>query len=114
MEAIAQTKFLRMSPRKIRRVIKLVQGMNVEDALNLLHFTRKDAAEPVAKTVQSAFANLGNKEEGERVDMKDVLITSAFVDGGPTLKRFRPMSMGRAGKIRKRTSHITVKVEHNE
>ena len=46
--------------------------------------------------------------------MKDVLITSAFVDGGPTLKRFRPMSMGRAGKIRKRTSHITVKVEHNE
>jgi large subunit ribosomal protein L22 len=113
MEAIAKTKFLRMSPRKIRRVIKLVQGMNVEDALNLLHFTRKDAAEPVAKTVQAAFANLGNLEEGERLDMKDVRIASAFVDGGPTLKRFRPMSMGRAGRIRKRTSHITVKVEHN-
>ncbi len=113
MEAIAKTKFLRMSPRKIRRVIKLVQGMNVEDALNLLHYKRKDAAEPVAKTVQAAFANLGNFEEGERLDMKDVRIASAFVDGGPTLKRFRPMSMGRAGRIRKRTSHITVKVEHN-
>lgn len=113
MEAIAKTKFLRMSPRKIRRVIKLVQGMNVEDALNLLHYTRKDAAEPVAKTVQAAFANLGNLEEGERLDMRDVRIASAFVDGGPTLKRFRPMSMGRAGRIRKRTSHITVKVEQN-
>ena len=114
MEAIAQTKFLRMSPRKIRRIIKLVQGMNVEDALNMLHFTRKDAAEPVAKTVQAAFANLGNVEEGERVDMKDVLITSAFVDGGPTLKRFRPMSMGRAGRIRKRTAHLTIVVEDSK
>lgn len=113
MEAIAKTKFLRMSPRKIRRIIKLVQGMNVEDALNLLHYTRKDAAEPVAKTVQAAFANLGNLEEGERLGMRDVRIASAFVDGGPTLKRFRPMSMGRAGRIRKRTSHITVKVEYN-
>jgi len=112
MEAIAKTKFLRMSPQKIRRVMKLVEGMNVEEALNLLHFTRKDAADPIAKTVQSAFANLGNKEEGERVDMKDVYIAEAFVDGGPTLKRYRPMSMGRAGRIRKRTSHITIKVEH--
>lgn len=112
MEAIAKTKFLRMSPQKIRRVIKLVEGMNVQDAMSTLHFTRKDAAEPIAKTIRAAFANLGNVEEGERVDMKDVYITSAFVDGGPTLKRFRPMSMGRAGKIRKRTSHITIKVEH--
>ena len=92
--------------------MKLVEGMNVEEALNLLHFTRKDAADPIAKTVQSAFANLGNKEEGERLDMKDVYIAEAFVDGGPTLKRYRPMSMGRAGRIRKRTSHITIKVEH--
>lgn len=112
MEAIAKIKFLKMSPRKVRRVIKLVEGMNVEEALNLLHFTRKDAAEPIAKTVRSAFANLGNIEEGERVDMKDVFIAKAFVDSGPTLKRYRPMSMGRAGRIRKRTSHITIKVEH--
>lgn len=112
MEAIAQTKFLRMSPQKVRRVIRLIEGLSVEEALNLLHFTRKDAALPVAKTVQAAFANLGNKEEGERLEMKDVYVKEIFVDGGPTLKRFRPMSMGRAGRIRKRTSHITVRVQH--
>ncbi len=112
METVAKTKHVRMSPQKIRRVINLVRGLNVEEALALLHYTRKDAAEPVAKTVRSAFANLGNLEEGERVNMSDVYIKTIQVDGGPTLKRFRPMSMGRAGKIRKRTSHITVVVEH--
>ncbi len=112
MEAIAKTKYLRMSPIKMRRVLDLVRGMNVEEALNLLHFTRKNAAEPIAKTIQAAYANLGNKEEGERINMNDVYIKIAFVDGGATLKRFRPMSMGRAGKIRKRTSHLTIIVEH--
>ncbi|MGD9487840.1 MAG: 50S ribosomal protein L22 [Calditrichaceae bacterium] len=112
MEAIAKTKYLRMSPIKMRRVLDLVRGMNVEEALNLLHFTRKNAAEPIAKTIQAAYANLGNKEEGERINMNDVYIKTAFVDGGATLKRFRPMSMGRAGKIRKRTSHLTIIVEH--
>jgi len=111
MEAIAKTKHLRMSPRKVRRVLNLVRGLSVEDALNLLYFTRKDAAEPIAKTVASAFANLGNKEEGSRLDMKDVVVKTAYVTAGPTLKRFRPMSMGRAGKIRKRTSHITIVVD---
>ena len=112
METIAKIKHVRMSPQKIRRVINLVRGLNVEEALAMLHYTRKDAAEPVAKTVRSAFANLGNLEEGERVNMSDVYIKTIQVDSGPTLKRFRPMSMGRAGKIRKRTSHITVVVEH--
>ncbi len=111
MEAVAKTKYVRMSPRKARQVLKLVNGLNVEEALSLLHFTQKAAAEPIAKTIKSAFANLGNLEEGERIDMKDVYIKNAYVDGGPTLKRFRPMSMGRAGRIRKRTSHITIVVE---
>ena len=102
-----------MSPTKVRRVLKLVRDMNVEEALALLHFTRKNAAEPIIKTIKSAFANLGNVEEGERVDMKDVYIKTAFVDGGPTVKRFRPMSMGRAGKIRKRTSHITIILDYS-
>ncbi len=115
MEAVAITKHIRMSPLKVRRVLNMVRGLNVEDALAVLHFTRKNAADPIAKTIQSAFANLGNKkEEGARVDMKEVHVKTAFVDGGPTLKRFRPMSMGRAGRIRKRTSHITIIVEHNE
>ena len=112
MEAVAKAKHVRMSPTKVRRVLNMVRGMNVQEALALLHFTRKNAAEPIAKTIHSAFANIGNKEEGERIDMKDVYIKTAFADGGPTLKRFRPMSMGRAGKIRKRTSHITIVVEH--
>ena len=112
MEAVAKSKHVRMSPQKVRRVLNMVRGMNVQEALALLHFTRKNASEPIAKTINSAYANIGNKEEGERVEMKDVYIKTAFADGGPSLKRFRPMSMGRAGKIRKRTSHITIIVEH--
>jgi len=112
MEAIAKTKFLRMSPRKVRRVLDTVRGMNVEEALTKLHFTGKRASGPIAKTIYTAFANLSSKEEAERIDMQNVIIKTTFVDAGPTLKRFRPMSMGRAGKIRKRTSHITVIVEH--
>ncbi|MCD4693592.1 MAG: 50S ribosomal protein L22 [Calditrichales bacterium] len=112
MEAIAKTKHLRMSPRKMRRVLNLIRGMDVEEAVTMLHYMRKNAAEPLAKTIHAAFANLGSKEEGERIDMKDVYIKTAYVNSGPTLKRFRPMSMGRAGKIRKRTSHVTIVVEH--
>lgn len=112
MEAVAKSKYLRMSPLKVRRVLDMVRGMDVEKALNLLHYTRKNAAEPVWKTINAAFHNLGNKEEGERIEMSSVVIKEAFVDGGPTLKRFRPMSMGRAGRVRKRTSHITIIVEH--
>lgn len=111
MEAVAKAKYIRMSPTKMRRVINLVRGLSIQEALNVLHYTRKNAAEPIAKAVGSAFANLGNKEEGERIDMADVYIKEAYVTGGPTLKRFRPMSMGRAGRIRKRTSHVTIVVQ---
>ncbi|MHB2151005.1 50S ribosomal protein L22 [Calditrichota bacterium LG25] len=113
MEAVAKTKYVRISPRKMRQVLQLVKGKTVEDALDILYFTNKRAAEPIAKTIKSAFANLGNKEEGKRIDMRDVLIKNAYVNGGPTLKRLRPMSMGRAGRIRKRTSHLTIVVEHS-
>ncbi len=111
MQAIARSKYVSMSPFKLRRVIALIKGKNVKDALNILHFTRKNAALPIYKAIHSAYSNLVEKEESERVEMEDVLITSAYVDGGSTVKRFRPMSMGRAGKIRKRTSHITIVVE---
>ena len=111
MQATARTKFLRMSPFKVRRVLELVKGKTVQQALDTLHFTRKDAASPIYKTIHTAYSNLANQEENERFDMQDVVIKTAFVDGGPSVKRFRPMSMGRAGKIRKRTSHITVIVE---
>ncbi|KAA3610261.1 MAG: 50S ribosomal protein L22 [Calditrichaeota bacterium] len=111
MQATARTKFVRMSPFKVRRVLELVKGKTVQQALDTLHFTRKDAASPIYKTIHTAFSNLANQEENERFDMQDVIVKTAFVDGGPSVKRFRPMSMGRAGKIRKRTSHITVIVE---
>ncbi|TFH02897.1 MAG: 50S ribosomal protein L22 [Calditrichales bacterium] len=114
MQAFARSKYIRMSPRKIRRVLDLVKGLPVSDALNKLHFTRKDAAEPIEKTIRSAVSNLGNLEEGQRLDLNEIFVSEAFVDQGPTLKRFRPMSMGRAGKIRKRTSHLTIVVEDSK
>jgi len=111
MEAVAHAKYLRMSPGKLRRVVGMIKGKSVQEALDILHFTRKNAALPVYKTIQTAFANLSNQNEDERFDMSDVRIKTAYVDGGPIVKRFRPMSMGRAGKIRKRTSHVTIVVE---
>lgn len=113
MQAKARSKYIRMSPRKIKRVLNLVKGMYADEALNSLHFLRKDAAEPIEKAIRSAVANLGNIEEGKRLDLNEILVKDMYVTQGPTLKRSRPMSMARVGKIRKRTSHLTVVIEHN-
>jgi large subunit ribosomal protein L22 len=114
MQAQAKAKYIRMSPRKINRVLDLIKGLTVSDALNTLHFTRKSATEPIEKAIHSAVANLGNIGEGQRMDLDEIYITKASVDQGPTLKRFRPMSMGRAGKIRKRTAHLTIVIEDSK
>jgi len=114
MQAIARAKYIRMSPRKINRILDMVKGLSVTDALNTLHFVPKSATEPIEKVIHSAVANLGNIEEGQRLDLNEIYITRAHVDGGPTLKRYRPMSMGRAGKIRKRTSHLTIVIEDSK
>ena len=114
MQARARAKYIRMSPRKISRVLDLIKDLNVSDALNKLHFMQKSATEPVEKAIHSAIANLGNIEEGQRLDLNEIFITKASVDQGPTLKRFRPMSMGRAGKIRKRTAHLTIVIEDSK
>ena len=114
MQTEAKSKYIRMSPRKIKRVLDLVRGKRVDQALDMLHFTPKVAALPIEKTIRSAVANLGNIEEGQRVDLGQIFIVDAFVNQGPTLKRFRPMSMGRAGKIRKRTSHLTIVLEDSK
>ena len=114
MQTEAKSKYIRMSPRKIKRVLDLVRGKRVDQALDMLHFTPKVAALPIEKTIRSAVANLGNIEEGQRVDLSQIFIVDAFVNQGPTLKRFRPMSMGRAGKIRKRTSHLTIVLEDSK
>lgn len=111
MDAIARTKYVPMSPRKVRRVADLVRGKNVDEAINILSFTPKAAALPVEKTIRSAVANLiNNTDEGAKVEPESLMIKEIRVDEGPTLKRYRAGSMGRVMRIRKRTSHIHVRV----
>ena len=106
--ALAQVRYLRMTPMKCRRVVDLVRGMDVQEALDQLRFQPQAAAEPVAKVIASAAANAENNKQ---LDPASLFISSAYVDEGPTLKRFRPRAQGRAYRIRKRTSHITVVVQ---
>ncbi len=108
MEARAIARYVRMSPRKVRRVVDLIRGKNVGDAINILHFTPKSAAEPIEKVLRSAVSNMLNIEGSSKVDPDDLYVKEIKVDGGVTLRRFRAASMGRAVRIRKRTSHITV------
>lgn len=105
--ALAQVRYLRMTPTKCRRVIDLVRGMDVQEALDQLRFQPQAASEPVAKVIASAAANAENNAQ---LDRSSLYISQAYVDEGPTLKRFRPRAQGRAYRIRKRTSHITVVV----
>jgi large subunit ribosomal protein L22 len=115
IEATAKAKFVRVSPRKMRLVVDLIRGRPVEDALVILQGTRKKASPMVEKLLRSAVANalfVGGDEEkqssGPRVSVDELYVKKAFVDGGPVLKRFRPRPMGRANRIRKRTSHLTI------
>jgi large subunit ribosomal protein L22 len=93
---------------KARRVVDLVRGKSVEDALAILKFAPQAASEPVAKVVASAAANA---ENNLNLDPSTLVISTAYVDEGTTLKRFQPRAQGRAFRIRKRTSHITIEVE---
>ena len=106
--AFAVARFVRITPMKARRVIDLVRGLEVDDALALLRFAPQAAAENVYKLVESAAANA---ETTEGLDRVSLVISKARVDEGPTLKRWRPRAQGRAYRIRKRTSHITVEIE---
>ena len=113
MEAVAKLKNCPMSPRKMRLVVDNIRGKDVEDALNILKYTKKEAATWLEKVVISAIANWENKNGGI-VDADDhgLYIKTAFVDGGTMLKRFRPAPHGRAHRIRKRTNHVTIIVEN--
>jgi len=107
MEAKATLKFIRISPRKARLVARNVNGLPVEDALNILRFTPKKAAEIIYKVLYSAVANA--QQVGADVD--NLQVKQVVVSEGPTWKRMKPRSMGRANRILKRTSHITVILE---
>ncbi|OGB98725.1 50S ribosomal protein L22 [candidate division KSB1 bacterium RBG_16_48_16] len=114
MEARAITKWVRTSPIKMRRVAKLVRGKQVNEALNILHFNNTSASEPLEKTVRSAVANLMNSDDASKISPEDLYIKELRIDGGVTFKRFRAGSMGRASRIRRRTSHISVVVAETE
>ena len=109
-EARAKARWVRIGPRKMRLVADMVRGKCVRDAVNVLHFSTKRASEPVEKTIRSALANLLAKEEAAKIDPSEVFVKTIMVDEGPILKRWRPRAMGRATRIRKRTSHLTVVV----
>lgn len=114
MESVAKAKFLRQSPRKINRVLKLVRGEDVNSALNVLHFSPTKASDFIEKTLRSAIANAMNSVEAKEVDVDNLYIKRAFVDSGPTFKRWRARAMGRANRILKRTSHLTVVVAEKQ
>lgn len=116
MEAKAQARFIRVTPMKARRVVDLIRGKQAQEAVAVLKFAPQAAAEPVLKVVESAIANARVKADraSERFDEQELVVAQAFVDEGPTLKRFRPRAQGRASRVLKRTSHITVVVAPRE
>jgi ribosomal protein L22 len=101
----AQAKYVRSSPRKARLVVDHIRGKSAEEARAILTHTPRAAAEPVLKVLESAIANA---EHNHELLPDELRVFQAYVDEGPTIKRFRPRAMGRATKIRKRTSHITI------
>ena len=104
----AQARYVRISPTKARRVVDLVRGMTVQEALTILKFAPQAASEQAYKVLASAAANA---EHNGRLDRDTLIVSEAYVDEGPTMKRFRPRAQGRAYRIRKRTCHITFVVE---
>jgi len=106
--AVAKARFVRVSPTKARRVIDLVRGKSVTEALHILRWSPQAASEPVAKVIASAAANAQNNEG---LDPSTLVVATVYADEGPTAKRIRPRAQGRAFRIRKRTTHITVVVE---
>ena len=109
----ATARYVRMSPMKVRRVVDLIRGLPASDAQAIVKFDAHAASEPVGKVLDSAIANVEHLAHvrSQRLDREELFVTEAFVDEGPTLKRFRPRAQGRAYRIRKRTSHITIVVE---
>lgn len=111
MQARARIKYLKMSPRKMRRVADMIRGKQVQDALNILNFTPKVAAHHLAKTLKSAAANAIASVGSAKLKAEDLSISKIFIDEAPTAKRVRFQSMGRVFRIRKRYCHLTIEVE---
>jgi len=114
MEAYAKAKWVGYPVNKVRLVMELIKGKDVETAINILNFTPNFAAKSIMKTLKSAVANLIDNNRETAVDTNSVFINTMYADEGPTMKRFKPRAQGRATKIRKRTSHIYIKVATKE
>ena len=103
----AKSKYVRQSPYKLRLVLNLIRGLPVSEALDILKFTKRRAADEISQVVESAIANA---ENNFGLSSNDLYISKATADEGPTLKRFRPRARGRAGRINKRTSHLVIEL----
>ena len=112
MEYIAKSRHIRQAPRKMRQVVDVVRGKNVQQAIKMLNYTNKKAAVFILKTINSAVSNLLSKEDS--IDMDQLIIKSIVVDGGPVFKRWKPAAYGRAVPRLKRTSHLTVIISNKE
>jgi len=110
MESKAVSRFIRISPYKARLVADMIRGKPVEEAYTILQYTQKRASVPILKTLKSAVSNAIAQKGTFEVKPEDMYVAEIRVDEGPMLKRYRPMAMGRAGMIRRRTSHILVVV----
>ena len=116
MEAKASARFVRVTPMKARRVVNLIRGKQAEEALAILKFAPQAASEPVYKIVASAVANARQKatQQGLPFREEELFISEAFVNEGPTMKRIQPRAQGRAYRINKKTSHITMVLKEAE
>lgn len=110
MEATAKVTFVRIAPRKVQIVLDLIRNQDAEKAMAILKYTPKAACEVVAKLLKSAMANAENKD----MDMSKLYVAECYVCQGPTLKRIRPRAQGRAFRINKKTSHITLVLKEAE
>ncbi len=109
MEVTARLRHLQTAPRKVRLVVDLIRGRDVEEAVSILQHTKKGAARPVEKLLRSAIANAENRDED--LDIDHLYVKEVFVDGGPVLKRIWFTTMGRAFRKLKRQSHVTIKLD---
>jgi large subunit ribosomal protein L22 len=108
MEAKATIKYVRTSPRKMRRTVDMIRGQHVQEARRILRLSPLGASRDVGKLLNSA---VSNAEQRPGVIAENLMVSGAWVDDGPTLRRFRPRAYGRATRVRKRTSHVTVVVQ---
>lgn len=108
MEAKATSKYVSMSPRKLRRVASLIKGRNYVDAKYILNYTPKAASKALMATMNSAASNAISQEGSAKMKVENLYVKDIWIDGGPILKRIRPVGMGRAYRIRKRTAHINI------